>query len=55
MALGFTIRAVVVVVVGAIGDLFSLRVAFIVGAVVSLLGLPFILLLPEARTLDSQG
>jgi len=48
MALGFTIRAVVIVILGAIGDLFSLRVAFIVGAVVPLLGLPFVLLLPRA-------
>jgi len=55
MALGFTIRAVVIVILGAIGDLFSLRVAFIVGAVVPLLGLPFVLLLPKARVLDSQG
>ncbi len=55
MAMGFTIRAVVIVVLGRIGDLFSLRVAFFVGAVVALLGLPFILLLPKKRALDSQG
>lgn len=64
MALSFIIRAVVVVVLGAIGDLFSLRLTFVTGAVVPLLGLPLILLLPRerpqhdengTRTLDSQG
>ena len=35
-----------VVVIGAIGDLLSLRSAFAVSAVAPLLGLPLILLLP---------
>jgi FSR family fosmidomycin resistance protein-like MFS transporter len=55
MALSFVLRSVVIVILGAIGDLFSLRVAFVVGAVVPLLGLPFVLLLPKVRVLDSQG
>jgi FSR family fosmidomycin resistance protein-like MFS transporter len=55
MALSFVLRSVVIVILGAIGDLFSLRVAFIVGAIFPLLGLPFVLLLPGARVLDSQG
>lgn len=53
MALSFVLRSVVIVILGAIGDLFSLRVAFVVGAVVPLLGLPLILLLPRKRSLDS--
>jgi FSR family fosmidomycin resistance protein-like MFS transporter len=50
MALSFVIRSGVIVLVGAIGDLFSLRVAFTVSAVVTLLGLPFVLFLPSTRT-----
>ncbi len=47
MALSFTIRSVAVVVLGALGDLFGLRLAFIVSAVVPLLlGLPLVLALP---------
>lgn len=46
MALNFTIRSGAVVVVGAIGDLFGLRLAFTVSAIIPLLGLPFILMLP---------
>jgi hypothetical protein len=36
--------------VGAVGDLFDLRVAFTVSAVITLLGLPLVLLLPSTRT-----
>lgn len=50
MALSFTIHSVVIVLVGAIGDLFGLRVAFTASAVVTLLGLPFVLFLPSTRT-----
>jgi FSR family fosmidomycin resistance protein-like MFS transporter len=46
MALSFGLRSGVVVVLGAMGDLFGLRLAFIVSAVITLLGLPLILLLP---------
>lgn len=46
MALSFVLRSGVIVVIGAIGDLFSLRSAFAISAVAPLLGLPLILLLP---------
>lgn len=46
MALSFTIRSGAVVVVGVLGDLFGLRLAFTVSAVIPLLGVPFIFLLP---------
>ena len=45
MSLSFGLRSGVVVVLGALGDLFGLRLAFIVSAVITLLGLPLILLL----------
>ncbi len=46
MALSFVLRSGVIVVIGAIGDVLSLRSAFAVSAVAPLLGLPLILLLP---------
>jgi FSR family fosmidomycin resistance protein-like MFS transporter len=46
MALNFTIRSGAVVVVGMLGDLFGMRLAFTVSAIFPLLGVPFILLLP---------
>jgi FSR family fosmidomycin resistance protein-like MFS transporter len=46
MALNFTIRSGAVVVVGVLGDLFGMRLAFTVSAIIPLLGVPFILLLP---------
>jgi FSR family fosmidomycin resistance protein-like MFS transporter len=49
MSLSFVLRSGAVVVLGAMGDLFGLRVAFSASAVISLLGLPLILLLPEKR------
>lgn len=47
MSLSFVLGSVVVVVLGAMGDLFGLRMAFTASAVVTLLGLPLILLLPK--------
>jgi FSR family fosmidomycin resistance protein-like MFS transporter len=47
MALSFCIRAVVVVVVGALGDLFGLRLAFTASAIIPLIGLPFVIMLPR--------
>jgi FSR family fosmidomycin resistance protein-like MFS transporter len=47
MALSFVLGSVVVVVLGAMGDLFGLRLAFTASAVITLLGLPLILLLPR--------
>jgi FSR family fosmidomycin resistance protein-like MFS transporter len=49
MALNFGLRSGVVVVIGALGDLFGLRLAFTVSAVIPLLGLPLLLLLPGRR------
>lgn len=49
MALNFGLRAGVVVVIGVLGDLFGLRLAFIISAAITLLGLPLILLLPGKR------
>jgi FSR family fosmidomycin resistance protein-like MFS transporter len=47
MALSFSIRAGVVIVVGTLGDMFGLRLAFTVSAFMPLLGVPFVFLLPE--------
>jgi FSR family fosmidomycin resistance protein-like MFS transporter len=49
MSLSFLIRSGVVVLMGAMGDLFGMSLAFAVSAVMSLLGLPFLLLLPSRR------
>jgi len=49
MSLSFALRSGVVVVLGALGDLFGLRLAFTASAVIPLLGLPLILLLPGKR------
>ena len=47
MSLSFLLSSGVVVVLGALGDLFGLRLAFTASAVITLLGLPLILLLPR--------
>ncbi len=49
MALAFVIRSGAVVVLGALGDLFGLQLAFTVSAVIALLGLPVLLLLPGGQ------
>jgi FSR family fosmidomycin resistance protein-like MFS transporter len=49
MALSFVLRSGVVVVLGAMGDLFGLRTAFAASAAITLLGLPLIILLPGRR------
>jgi FSR family fosmidomycin resistance protein-like MFS transporter len=49
MAVDFTIRSVVVLVLGVLGDWLGLRWAFAISAIIPLLGLPLILLLPEKR------
>ncbi len=55
LALGFSIRSGAVVLMGALGDLFSLRQAFTASAVLMLLGIPLILLLPtESRKIDME-
>jgi FSR family fosmidomycin resistance protein-like MFS transporter len=50
MALSFLINSGAVLVLGALGDRFGLRLAFTVSAAVPLLGLPFLLLFPRHRT-----
>jgi FSR family fosmidomycin resistance protein-like MFS transporter len=47
MALSFLIRSGAVVLLGAASDLFGMRPAYYASAVVTLLGLPFIFLLPS--------
>jgi FSR family fosmidomycin resistance protein-like MFS transporter len=47
MSLSFVLGSAVVVVLGVMGDLFGLRLAFTASAVITLLGLPLILLLPR--------
>ncbi len=54
MAMGFVIRSGAVVVIGTLGDLFGLRLAFAVSAVIALLGLPFIRLLPERERTEAK-
>jgi FSR family fosmidomycin resistance protein-like MFS transporter len=46
MALSFVLRSGVVVVLGVLGDLFGLRLAFSASAIIALLGLPLIFVLP---------
>jgi FSR family fosmidomycin resistance protein-like MFS transporter len=45
MALSFSIQSVAIVVVGAMGDLFGLRLAFTISALIPLVGVPFISML----------
>jgi len=54
MALSFGIRAIVIVIVGRVGDLFSLRTAFAVAAVVSLLSTPLVFWLPAKPREEPQ-
>ena len=49
MALSFVIRAVVIVAVGALGDVLGLHSAFTICAALALLGVPFALWLPVRR------
>lgn len=49
MALSFLIRSGAVVLLGVVSDTFGMRQAFVASAVVTLLGLPFLLLLPSRK------
>jgi FSR family fosmidomycin resistance protein-like MFS transporter len=49
MALSFVLGSVVVVMLGVMGDLFGLRMAFTASAVITLLGLPLIFVLPKKQ------
>lgn len=46
MALSFVLRSGVVVVLGALGDVFGLRMAFTASGAIAMLGLPLVFLLP---------
>jgi len=46
MAVSFVIQSGAVVIMGAIGDLFGLRLAYTASAVILLAGVPLVLLLP---------
>jgi len=47
MAMGFLIRAVVVVILGRVGDLVGLRQGFLYSAIIMILGVPLVFLLPR--------
>ncbi len=49
MAMNFVIRSGAVLVVGALGDLFGLRPAYVISALISFLALPFVFLLPRSK------
>ncbi|NIO02228.1 MAG: MFS transporter [Candidatus Latescibacteria bacterium] len=49
MSLSFGLRSGAVVFVGALGDSFGLSFAFLICAVIMVLGVPFVVLLPGAR------
>jgi len=48
--IGFAARALILLVVGALGDSIGLRAAYYWGAGFATLGLPFLLLLPKSRS-----
>lgn len=48
MALSFVTRSGAVLVLGAVGDAFGLRLAFTLSAIAPLLGLPFVFMLPSS-------
>jgi MFS family permease len=54
MALSFLIRSLTVLLLGWLGDLFGLRLAFMVSAVVPLLGLPTAAPARQAHTTGSS-
>ena len=49
MALSFVLRSGVVVIVGVMGDAWGMRLSFMVCALITFLGLPFLLLLPKRK------
>jgi FSR family fosmidomycin resistance protein-like MFS transporter len=53
MALNFVLRALIVVVVGALADRLSMRPAFLACAVLGLLGTPFVFRLPGRNVRDA--
>jgi FSR family fosmidomycin resistance protein-like MFS transporter len=49
MALSFVLRSGVVVIVGVMGDAWGMRLSFMACALITVLGLPFLLLLPKRK------
>jgi len=49
MMMSFAIRGLVILLVGALGDVIGLRGAFVACAVLATVGLPFVMLLPDRR------
>jgi len=52
LALSFTLESVAAVVMGAMGDLFGLRPAFAISAIILLFGSPLVRLLPGRQRVD---
>jgi FSR family fosmidomycin resistance protein-like MFS transporter len=55
MALSFGVSAVVVVILGLLGDQFGMRTAFVVSGGLALLGLPFVFWLPNGKVDHDAG
>jgi FSR family fosmidomycin resistance protein-like MFS transporter len=55
MGLAFVIRSGAVVVLGALGDFFGLQLAFTISAVITLLGLPLLLMLPGGQLAQAES
>ncbi len=53
LSTAFVVSSVAAIVVGVLGDSIGLRSAFVVGALVTLLSIPLILMLPGGRTRSS--
>lgn len=49
MAMSFIIRAVAIVILGGLGDLFGLRQGFVISSVLMLMGIPLIWFLPRSN------
>jgi FSR family fosmidomycin resistance protein-like MFS transporter len=49
MATSFIIRAVVIVILGGLGDLFGLRQGFVISSFLMLIGIPLIRFLPRSH------
>ena len=55
LCLSFSIRSAIIVIVGVLGDLLGLRLAFIISSAIMLLGLPLVFLLPKDRLRVMDG
>jgi len=55
MAFSFAVRASVILVIGAVSDLYGMRTAFLMCAGVAFVGIPFISLLPRSHRLSGES